>query len=431
MRFEYKLPSIGKYQLLAWAQRYEIYMFLDAHKEMDPLYNSDFDFKLAVEAVRELKLRPGKSFESLSEFLDKEDNDWVFGGLSFDLKNELEELCSNNEDKLGLEQMYFFVPKFLFETKNGCLTLLSLVEVDIADLILEIQTCQLPSSNISGIEVKSSLNKANYISKINSIKKDIQAGDIYEMNFCQNFYADGVDIDPLFLFRRLNDNSSAPFSTFFKYRDFHLISASPERYISKRKKNIISQPIKGTRMRGKTELEDLNLKNELRSSEKDRNENVMIVDLVRNDLSRIAKKSTVEVTDLFGVYSFPHVHQMISTIRCVMAEEVDHLDVIMSTFPMGSMTGAPKISALKLIEKYEDFKRSFYSGSMGYFTPNRDFDFNVIIRSVLYRPTMRYLSFPVGGAITIDSSPEGEYEECLIKIQGVLKALNANLINIL
>ncbi len=430
MRYSYILPSIDKYQLLAWSKDFDIFMFLDAHREDDPLYGASFDFKLAVQAVRVLQLGTNNAFINLSSFLSKRENDWVFGGLSYDLKNELETLSSRNADVMQLEEMYFFVPKYLFEFKEGVLSLHCTEQVDLESLIAEICTQEYPTSKNESVDVKSSLSKGEYIRKIEKVKENIQSGDIYEMNFCQNFYSDNVTIEPLDLFRKLNENSKAPFSSFFQYNHFHLISASPERYIQKIASDIISQPIKGTRKRGMDEKEDQLLKEELMASEKDKHENVMIVDLVRNDLSRIAEKSTVKVTDLFGVYSFPHVHQMISTISCVLASDKNYMDVITSSFPMGSMTGAPKIRAMKLIEKYEDFKRSFYSGSVGYFSPDRDFDFNVVIRSVLYHSDKKYLSFPVGGAITIDSSPEDEYEECLVKIQGVLKALNARLINV-
>ncbi len=429
MRFSYRLSSIDKYQLLAWADAFNIFFLLDSHKEDDPLYNASFDYRLAVDAIRTLELPTEGAFELLSEFLSDGKNDWVFGGLSYDLKNDLEALSSENTDRHGLADMLFFVPKYLFEFKDGILELFSTVKVDVEELEHAIRSQVIPEDNLEAVKVQSSLNKSEYVNKIKLVQEKIQSGDIYEMNFCQNFFAEDVQLSPTKFFQKLNENSRAPFSTLFRFNSFYLISASPERYVKKQGSTIISQPIKGTRKRGKNDVEDFQLKEELSKSQKDQIENVMIVDLVRNDLSRIAAKSSVKVTDLFGVYSFPHVHQMISTICCELASDKNYLDVITSSFPMGSMTGAPKIRAMELIEEFEDFKRSYYSGSVGYFTPNRDFDFNVVIRSVLYQDDLKYLSFPVGGAITIDSSPMGEYEECLVKIQGVLKALNTEKFN--
>ena len=188
---------------------------------------------------------------------------------------------------------------------------------------------------------------------------------------------------------------------------------------------VISQPIKGTRKRVSSFEEDEVLKKELLHCPKERSENVMIVDLVRNDLSKTAQKSSVKVEELFGIYSFKQVHQMISTITSKLKVEIDPIDVIKTTFPMGSMTGAPKLSAMRLIEKYEFRNRGVYSGSLGYIKPNGDFDFNVIIRSMVYNSTTKYLSYSVGSAITAQANAEEEYQECLLKSQAFFKVLNA------
>ena len=163
--------------------------------------------------------------------------------------------------------------------------------------------------------------------------------------------------------------------------------------------------------------------NELKNSEKDKSENVMITDLVRNDLSKTAQKSSVKVEELFGVYSFERVHQMITTISSVIDKKYDFIDLLESCFPMGSMTGAPKLKAMQLIEEYETTKRSIYSGAFGYISPYQDFDFNVVIRSILYDKISSYISVLVGGAITINSDEEQEYEECLIKAQALINVL--------
>ena len=430
MRYRYSLPAIDKYQLLAWAKKFEHCMHIDAHRKSDPLYRGVFDFRLAVDAWRSLESSEEFAFDSLERFLNDPDNDWVFGGLAYDLKNELEDLHSENKDVFQEELMQFFVPRYFIEQRDKELILFSKEALDVEQFVQEILEVVTEGQTEEKIEIYSDLSKSEYIQKIEVVKEHIQVGDIYEMNFCQNFYARDVKVSTLDLFRKLNENSQAPFSTFYRNGSFYLLSASPERYIHREGRRIVSQPIKGTRKRGNSDAQDKQLKDDLLNSFKDKIENVMIVDLVRNDLSKYAAKSTVQVEELFGVYSFPHVHQMISTVSCELRDESDYLNMIKGSFPMGSMTGAPKVRAMELIEELETFKRSFYSGAFGYFDPERNYDFNVVIRSLMYDEQKKYLAFPVGGAITISSSPEGEYEECLVKIQGILKALNASLVNV-
>ncbi|MCH7535945.1 MAG: anthranilate synthase component I family protein [Bacteroidetes bacterium] len=263
------------------------------------------------------------------------------------------------------------------------------------------------------------------IQKVGQIKEHIQQGDIYEMNFCQEFYADNAVIDPVEVYMGLNEKSPAPFSCFYKFKEKFLISSSPERFLKKTGNKIISQPIKGTVKRGKSDVEDVVLKEILAGNAKEQSENVMIVDLVRNDLSRSARLGTVEVEELFGIYSFEQVHHMISTVSAELKDDIHLVDVIKNAFPMGSMTGAPKVSSMKLIEKYEESKRGLFSGSIGYITPSGDFDFNVVIRSILYNEANQYVSFTTGSAITINSNAEKEYEECHLKGKALRQVLNS------
>ena len=200
--------------------------------------------------------------------------------------------------------------------------------------------------------------------------------------------------------------------------------ASPEQYLQKTGNKIISKPIKGTIKRSSEFEEDELLKAKLFNSEKDKSENVMIVDLVRNDFSKCAEKGSVKVDELFGVYSFPQVHQMISTVSARLKAGVSGVSAIKSSFPMGSMTGAPKIKAMELIEKEEVFKRGLYSGSVGYFNPEGDFNFNVVIRSLFYSPELTQLSFAIGGAITDGSNALDEYEESLLKAKAIFEVFN-------
>jgi len=246
---------------------------------------------------------------------------------------------------------------------------------------------------------------------------------LYEANFCIEFYGENANIDPLEKFRKLNDISQPPFAVFFKNNKHFLLCASPERYLKKEGNLIVSQPIKGTAKRFPDPIEDEKSKTELASDPKERAENIMITDLVRNDLSHTAQKGSVQVAELCGIYSFMQVHQMISTVTSKLDPQYGVIDVLKTSFPMGSMTGAPKISAMKIIDLLEESKRGLYSGALGYFTPDGDFDFNVVIRSILYNQEKQYVSFSVGSAITSLSVPEKEYEECLLKAKAMREVL--------
>jgi para-aminobenzoate synthetase component 1 len=294
------------------------------------------------------------------------------------------------------------------------------MEADYNDII----NGSLYSEVSTGIAIQQRISKESYIAKIGKMLEHIQRGDIYEANFCMEFYAEKALINPLEVYQKLNTISEAPFSVYLKNENQFLLSASPERYLKKVDSKVISQPIKGTSKRfSESDLDDKS-KNDLESNEKERSENIMIVDLVRNDLSRTASKGSVEVEELCGIYSFQQVHQMISTITSQVENTISPVEIVRTTFPMGSMTGAPKISAMNIIENLEETKRGLYSGAVGYFTPNGDFDFNVVIRSILYNSQNQYVSYSVGSAITSLSEPEKEYEECLLKAKAMFAVLS-------
>lgn len=367
------------------------------------------------------------ALEQLQKFIDEHKNEHLVGYISYDVKNEIEELSSDNEDRLQFPLIYFWSPKYVvrlnnenFEFVQGSKTPES---YDFLNYFMEEETDQ--NYHEYTFPFKARTSKADYLKNVNKLKERIQAGDIYEINYCQEFHAEGVEITyPLDAYFKLNAITKAPFSTFLTFDEFSIFCGSPERYLNKAGSTLKSQPIKGTSKRGKTPEEDEKLKLELQNSEKERAENVMIVDLVRNDLSKIAKPNSVNVGELFGVYSFETVHQLISTISCELEDTVSFTDVIKATFPMGSMTGAPKVSAMKLIEEFEDFKRGLYAGTIGYMSPNGNFDFNVVIRTLLYNRSKKYLSCSVGGAITSKSDAESEYQECLTKVERLLKGMH-------
>ncbi|MXV51345.1 aminodeoxychorismate synthase component I [Pedobacter sp. HMF7647] len=420
----YKISDLDKFkkQVLKWATSFDVACYFDSNQYSTDPYSA-FDLMVAAGTKSGLTYNADSPLQTLQEYISATPG-YKIGYLSYDLKNDIEDLSSANSDHLGFPKYYFFEPQHILVINGNELTVIS--EEDILQAILE-QDIIAHRQKSSLAEIKSRIPKEEYISSVSKLQEHIHRGDIYEANFCQEFYSDNAEIDPLNIFLELIQISPTPFSTFFKLHNKYILSSSPERFLRKRQNTLISQPIKGTAKRGKTEQEDTRLKMRLFNDEKERAENVMIVDLVRNDLTKCAVPGSVKVEELFGVYSFRQVHQMISTVSCEIAEDTSFKEILEATFPMGSMTGAPKISAMKLIEKYEKSNRGVYSGSIGYIAPNGDFDFNVIIRSILYNSSNNYLSFQVGGAITAESVPEREFEECLLKAEAMMKVLKHQL----
>lgn len=375
---------------------------------------------------KEAYLRGG-NLSDLQLFADQHAGKYIFGCLSYDLKNELFEGSSRNTDSTNFPDLLFLVPELVIRLeKENFKVIQGRTNPDMLAFIERILEEEMDNSyrNLK-IELKPRTDRNRYIQRVQSLKKEIQFGNIYEVNYCQEYYAENCEIyDPIDTYFKLNSQTKAPFSAFVHIDEFSIFCASPERYIKKTGSKLISQPIKGTAPRSSDPQIDEQLKTELYNNPKERSENVMIVDLVRNDLSKIAAKNSVQVDELCAIYSFPTVHQMISTVSCELKENTSFTDVLRATSPMGSMTGAPKEMALKLIEEYEDFKRGLYSGSIGYIDPEGNFDFNVVIRSVIYNDALKTISCAVGSAITIASDPEKEYEECQIKIGRLLEALH-------
>lgn len=372
---------------------------------------------LAVGMKRALMAEPGFAFEGLKSF---QKSKWLFGYLGYDLKNELEKLSSDNADYLGFPALNFFEPEHLITFQSDGFT----IESEVENLIETIWSFEYVSPEARYAQPIASVDKKAYIDTVEALRNHIEEGDCYEINYCQEFHGEIIESNPVETFLELNRVSPKPFACLQKFHEHYILCASPERFIKTEGTKVISQPIKGTRPRGANAAEDEVLKQELRSSEKELAENMMIVDLVRNDLARTAKTGSVKVEEMFGIYSFQQVHQMISTVVSEMKQETDPVDVIQHAFPMGSMTGAPKVKVMELIEHYENTKRGAFSGAAGYFSPSGAFDFNVLIRSLfLNTKTMRY-SFQVGSAITYDAIAEQEYDECLIKAKAIFEVLN-------
>jgi len=398
--------------MLNWVNQFNIFCLLDSNQYVDE--ESRFDWILAAGSTNQIQLDFPLDFQQLQAY-HQQNKEWLFGHFNYP---------SKNADSIGFPPAFFFNPEILIQQKEKTIFIKAQHPQKIFDQIQNQSDQIIPSVKVS-IDVQQTQSKTDYLQCINAIKQHIQRGDCYELNYCQAFKADDVVIDSLYLYQQLKSVSPNPFGALYKLNDKFCICASPERFIKKSGNEIISQPIKGTSKRDRENIEaDEQLKHDLLHSPKERSENVMIVDLVRNDLSKICNEGTVHVKELFGIYSFPHVHQMISTIAGEVSVETHWTSIIEACYPMGSMTGAPKKKVMELIEKYETEPRGIFSGSIGYITPEEDFDFNVVIRSIYYNATTQTLSYKAGGGITINSNPEEEYEELLLKasaIENVLK----------
>ena len=415
-------PEVLKNQLLDWSQQFREMVFLDSNNYHQK--QSSFDCVLAVDAFTSVKTDFHNAFEDLKQY-QQQTKDWLFGYLSYDVKNDVEDLHSNNFDGLHFPDLFFFQPKKLFMLKGNQLEVryLQLCHDEIESDLIDIENnCQLSIINYQ-LSIQQRISKESYIAKVNQMLEHIHRGDIYEANFCMEFYAENAIIEPVKIYQKLNAISKPPFAIFFKNNEQYLLCASPERYLRKEGNKVISQPIKGTAKRFSDLVLDEKSRTELETNPKERSENIMIVDLVRNDLSHTAIKGSVEVEELCGIYTFEQLHQMISTVVSTVETTTSPIEILRTTFPMGSMTGAPKISAMKIIEELEETKRGLYSGAVGYFSPENDFDFNVVIRSILYNAATNYVSFSVGSAITSQSNPEQEYEECLLKAKAMFEVL--------
>ena len=388
--------------------------------------DSTFECIVAAGVLKSIESPASNAFEALQVF-QEQSRDWIFGHLAYDLKNQTEDLTSANNDEVNFPDLFFFVPQVVIilsdkEIEIGVTTNTSKA---IYASIMSSPSTHYPveQENIKSTTLKSRYTRNEYIQTVQQLKAHILRGECYEINFCQEFYLDDYSSDPIVTFQKLQNISPNPFGALYRLNDRYCICASPERFLKKKATRLFSQPIKGTAPRVRDNgLLDLESRNSL-SHPKERSENVMIVDLVRNDLAKVCKEGSVLVDELCGVYSFPQVHQMISTISGKVDNDFPIDKILKATFPMASMTGAPKLNVLKLVEKYERTRRGLFSGSIGYITPGNDFDFNVVIRSILYNSTVKYLSIQAGSAITFESDPEMEYEECLLKISALQKIL--------
>ncbi|HEX8461525.1 MAG TPA: anthranilate synthase component I family protein, partial [Segetibacter sp.] len=404
-------------QMLNWSNRFNICCFLDNHNYSSPLHS----IECLVAAGSYAVFKPQDDFfASLSSFIST-GNDWVFGHFNYDIKNRIEPgLSSKNPDNIKFPEAFLFIPKVVLQLTPTSI-IIGVIEGDANAIFEEIVSQSISLAEAESLQFTPAISRNEYISKVLKLKENINRGYCYVINFCQEFYAN-VPINPVAAYTKLSNISPNPFSAYYKLNDKYLLCSSPERYLKKDGNSILSQPIKGTSARDlSNKINDDRSRVLLSENAKERSENVMVVDLVRNDLSKVCKQGTVKVEELFGIYSYPTVHQMISTVKGELLPNIDFSDILQATFPMGSMTGAPKRKVMELIEEYEQTKRGLYSGTLGYISPGGNFDFNVVIRSIFYNGQTNYTSYQVGSAITANSEPEKEYEECLLKAAALLK----------
>jgi para-aminobenzoate synthetase component I len=405
-----------KTKMLNWANQFNIFCLLD---------NNGYDFEhpafeclLAVGCKRSFTFSGQNDFEQLQSFFD-ENPSWLFGHFGYYAVQHVH--TKKQETDFG--DGFFFEPEIVLRLNNNKIEVIK-SSIDEAIILNEIHAVAMVGrveSKVIGIG--SFMSKEKYVEKIKQLQLHIQRGDCYEINFCQKFAANNVILNTVGTYLKLTEISPAPFGAFYKLNNNYCLCASPERFLQKKENQLISQPIKGTSRRHLDSAIDKANKEYLLKSEKEKSENVMVVDLVRNDMSMVCEKGSVKVKELFGIYSFPQVHQMISTIEGTVAADLPFTKIIEACFPMGSMTGAPKTKVMELIDKYEENERGLFSGSIGYITPKADFDFNVVIRSIFYNETKQQVSFFAGSGITFYSNAEEEYDECMAKAEGLMEVL--------
>lgn len=426
----FELSEVVKENILLYFADYKNIAFYDNnyYKFDSPLY-SEYEIIGGIGKLSEYNPVGINKINGFQTYLE-DTNDWVFGFFGYDLKNEIENLSSQNYDGLQMPDIHFFQPEIVIKSKGNRAEILYFENLTSQEYIQKIikqitfgKQKSVHKKEFDKPEINQRVTRSEYINAVEKIKNHIQKGDVYEVNYCFEYYGENADISAMEIFLNLKSKSKAPFSGFYKFEDKYIISASPERFLKKNKLEIYSRPMKGTIKKSGND-NDYVSKIQLETDEKERAENTMIVDLVRNDLSRIAQKGSVHVPEFCKVYPFEHVFQMISTVKGELRQEIHIPEILKALFPAGSMTGAPKISALKIIEQNEKTKRGAYSGNLGYIDPNKNFDFNVIIRSLLYNQTNKYVSLMVGSAITNKSDPSKEYEECLLKAEAIIHLIS-------
>lgn len=417
---QFEIPFSGeglKQKLLHWAAKHPFCVFLDScNTEIDRYGNYDFLIGISTNQT----CPRFQNLQSLESAISEKPFAWRFGVFGYELKKQLNfKPFVSLPTAIEFPEMYFFEADIVIAKRKGSKWLS--FEIGYSETIFEeIQNTNPENYSISGFDAfVSNFTQQSYQETIDKLRSHIKAGDSYEINLSQNFVATVSLTHPEALWEKMIAVSPTPFAGFAKWEHQYLLCASPERFLQLRSGRLLTQPIKGTIARGKDAKEDQQNSETLRNSEKERAENVMIVDLSRNDLYRSSEVNSVQVPHLFEVQRFPQVLHLVSTITGQKRKDLHPIHAIRNAFPPGSMTGAPKAKTCELISKYEMKQRGIYAGSFGYFAPGGDFDLNVVIRSLVYDAKTEVLSYHVGGAITWDSDPKAEFEETLLKAKGI------------
>jgi para-aminobenzoate synthetase component 1 len=394
---------------------YSTFCVLHSNEINSPLLHDEYDFIVSLGSQKQFQSNNPINWDFFNTL--EQQNCFLMGFISYAYNKDFWKISEKKSTIAPPANSFWFAPKYLIYKRKEEKEFVIYGEnpSEFYHSILQSQIAPLESSPEFKHEFLPLLSKEKYIHTIEKIREDIKNGEYYEINYCQEFISNKFNSDPFLIWEKIRNSNKAPFSAFFRHHSFFSISLSPERFLKRKANILLSQPIKGTAMRGGTELEDEKNKSNLQNSEKERAENIMIVDLVRNDLSRVCEVGTVSVEELCGIYSFKNVHQMISTISGKQLEKTKLGEILKNTFPMGSMTGAPKRMVVERASEYEVSARGLYSGSIGYLESNGNFDLNVVIRTLIIDTEKKIASFHVGGAITYDSDPFAEYDECMLK----------------
>lgn len=383
------------------------------------------------------KVVQGEPFEVLESLVDKYkctiDNDIPFlfgaiGYISYDAGRMLEKLPDTSEEDFIIPDIRFVFYKnlIIFDLENNKKYVTDIDGNDerIHKILRKIHECNKIEEEIvsekSENKFYSNFIKEDYKNSISTLKDYIKSGDVYIANMTQRFWCEN-DEESFSIYKKLRSINKAPFSAFLNFKDFQIISSSPERFIQVKDNKAHTRPIKGTRPRGNSFEEDERNKLELINSEKDKAELLMVVDLERNDFSKVCKPHSVKVTENFNLEEYATVFHLVSTVEGELKENVSAVKCIKECFPGGSITGTPKIRAMEIIEELEGLKRNIYTGVIGYFDFRGNCDFNIVIRSILKKENKAY--FGVGGGITYDSIEEDEYNETLDKAKALMRVL--------
>ena len=416
------LPA-GRMQVLQWAQQHSVFCWLDGSTNRDPSYS--FPTLLAVGVRRSFELSATRSLSDLDDFLIPTEIGYVVQ-VGYGLKDHVERVSSRHVDPIGFPDLYLFEPLTLIRFSEKDRIIIQATDPDSIWHSIQATDSASATDQIPAVEFQARSDREEYLQQLRSVQSHLLRGDCYELNYCQEFFATDTRIDPLTVYQRMQAIAQAPFSNLYRNGERWLIGASPERFLCRRGDRIESMPMKGTAPRDSDRAVDQARATSLMQSEKDRSENIMVVDLVRNDLSRIAARGSVQVESLCALRSFPQVHQLISTVSCRLRPGTSFRQILEACFPMGSMTGAPKVRVMELTDRYEMSARGLYSGSLGFMEPNGDFDLNVVIRSLQYNAEQGYLSYHVGSGITVYSDPSAEWEECLWKARGIRRVFSGD-----